>query len=59
MQKYETVAIDCVITEHADKVKQSMEHATRVSTSTTQVGYSRSKRLNDGEIVVIRAGRLK
>jgi hypothetical protein len=53
----EIVAIDCVITENADKVKQSKEHATTVSA--TQVSYSRSNNLNNGEIVVIRAGRLK
>jgi len=46
-----------VITENADKVKQSKEHATTVSA--TQVSYSRSKSLNNGETVVIRAGRLK
>lgn len=57
MQKYEIVAIDSVLTENADKVKQSKEHTTTVSA--TQVSYGRSKRLNNGEIFVIRAGLLK
>jgi hypothetical protein len=55
--KYEIVAIYCVKTENADKAKQSKEHATSVSA--TQVSYGKSKRLNNGEIFVIRAGRLK
>jgi hypothetical protein len=41
----------------ADKIKQSKEHDTTVSA--TQLNYSRSKRLKNGEIVFIRAGGLK
>jgi hypothetical protein len=44
VNKYETASIDCEYhNKNADKIKQSMQHATTVNV--THVSYSRGRRL--------------